>query len=244
MKKNNIMSLRAKPAERAERGNPVNTKRHISITSFTLIEVIVSLAVIGLVIPAIFSIVFVLMNQQAKIQRLKIIKQEGDYILNHISNQIKNNAIGVIIDNTSPPPEPNHNYDADPISNCGSVANDDGSNFYFIDKGKNFEVGRNDFNNWFKYVLSVDNKISSQSSTTTPVSDPIFLNSDNVRISQITPPPSMPAIPFVSCIVDSSNVYSPPVISVNFRIEYKTNSTRVEDKAFFNYQGSFKLRTY
>jgi len=239
MKKNNIMSLRAKPAERAERGNPVNTKRHISITSFTLIEVIVSLAVIGLVIPAIFSIIFVLMNQQAKIQRLKIIKQEGDYILNHISNQIKNNAIGVDKYTLPSPPGPEKDYDIDPIFTCSNFGSDDGVNFYIIDKGKDFHTEKTDFNNWFKYVLNADS-ISSQSSTTTDV----ILNSSNVKVNQILLPPLIPTIPFISCKKDNGNDYSPPVISVNFRIEYNTNSSRVEDKAFFNYQGSFKLRTY
>lgn len=209
-------------------------------SSFTLIEVIVSLAVIGLVLPVIFSIVFVLMNQQAKIQRLKIIKQEGDYILNHISNQIKNNAIGVYGSFLE------KDYDNDPTFSCNFSSND-GTTFYIIDKGKNFNTGKTDFNNWFKYVLSSDNKISSQSSTTTPVSDPVVLNSDNVKISQITPPSELaPAIPFISCKKDITNDYSTPIISVNFRIEYKnqTASTRVEDNAFFNYQSSFKLRTY
>ena len=197
----------------------------LRVFSFTLIEVIVSLAVIGLIIPAIFSIVFVLMNQQAKIQRLKIIKQEGDYILNHISNQIKNNAIGVV-DSLSAPEQ---DYYANPTFSCGNVSSDTGQDFFIIDKGKN-----TDYNNWFKYVLD-SNKISSQSSATTDV----VLNSLNVKISKI----SLPPLPFISCKKDANN-YSPAIISVNFRIEYTTTSTRVEDQAFFNYQGSFKLRTY
>lgn len=205
--------------------------------AFTLIEVIVSLAVIGLIIPVIFNIVFVLMNQQAKIQRLKVIKQEGDYILNHISNQIKNNAIGVVI-NAS---DPENDYNVNPTFSCGNVTSESdlGDNFYLIDKGKNFNVGKTDFNNWFKYVLSADS-ISSKSSTTTDV----VLNSSNVKINQIALPPLTPTIPFISCKKDGSNDYSPPIISINFRIEYNTTSTRVEDNAFFNYQSSFKLRTY
>lgn len=204
--------------------------------AFTLIEVIVSLAVIGLVLPVIFSIVFVLMNQQVKIQRLKTIKQEGDYILNHISNQIKNNAIGVAGTVADPLSK---NYDSDStFVSCANISSNDGTGFYIISKDKYVNT---EFNNWFKYVLSADNKISSQSSTTTPVSDPVYLNSTNVKISQVSP-----AIPFISCKKDSTNDYSPPIISVNFRIEYKnqTASTRVEDNAFFNYQNSFKLRTY
>jgi len=206
--------------------------------SFTLIEVIVSMAVIGLVLPVIFSIVFVLMNQQAKIQRLKVIKQEGDFIFNHISNQIKNNAIGVIIDDPPTIVEPNTDYDINPVFTCGNVSSNDGSIFYIIDKGKSFISGKTDFNNWFKYVLNANN-ISSQSSTFGDVT----LNSSNVKINKIEVPPLIPTIPFISCKKDA-NKYSPAIISVNFRIEYDTISTRVEDKAYFNYQGSFKLRTY
>lgn len=201
--------------------------------AFTLIEVIVSLAVIGLVLPVIFSIVFVLMNQQAKIQRLKVIKQEGDYILNHISNQIKNNAIGVAGTVADPL---NKNYDSDPtFVSCTNISSNNGTGFYIISKDKHVNT---EFNNWFRYVFIGDD-ISSQSS----VPNDVVLNSSNVKISQITPP-QLQNIPFISCKKDSSNDYSPPIISVNFRIEYNTTSTRVEDKAFFNYQSSFKLRTY
>lgn len=59
---------------------------------FSLIEVIVVLAIIGLVIPVLFSIVFALLQQQVKIYKLTEVKRQGDYAMAIMGNTIRNNA--------------------------------------------------------------------------------------------------------------------------------------------------------
>lgn len=66
--------------------------------SFTLIEMIVVISVVGLVIPALFSIIFVILQQQAKIIRLQQVKKEGDSVLAVMQPYIKNNARGIYSD--------------------------------------------------------------------------------------------------------------------------------------------------
>jgi len=68
------------------------------LKAFTLIEMLVVVAVIGLVLPAIFAIVFGIARQQTKIMRLSQVKGEGDYILTVITNNIRNNAISIHTD--------------------------------------------------------------------------------------------------------------------------------------------------
>ncbi|EKE14302.1 MAG: hypothetical protein ACD_12C00581G0001, partial [uncultured bacterium] len=60
--------------------------------SFTLIETIVVVAVIGLTLPVLFAIIFILMREQVKINRLSQIKKEGDYIITLMENTIKNDV--------------------------------------------------------------------------------------------------------------------------------------------------------
>lgn len=63
--------------------------------SFTLIETIVVVAVIGLTLPIIFAIIFTLMREQIKISRLTQVKREGDYAINLMENTIRNKAVTI-----------------------------------------------------------------------------------------------------------------------------------------------------
>ena len=72
---------------------------------FTLIETIVVVAVIGLTLPVIFSIFFVLFQQQTKIYRLNTVKKEGDYVINLIENTIRDDAVTILSSNSPIPPD-------------------------------------------------------------------------------------------------------------------------------------------
>ena len=109
---------------------------------FTLIEMIVVIATIGLVLPALFSIIFSILQQQVKIQRLSIVKREGDYVLNVMENTIRN--YGESIHSATPPTESNKICQSSSLENAS----------YFKDK----------FGNWFRFYLNTTNSISSESS--------------------------------------------------------------------------------
>ena len=125
--------------------------------SFTLVEIIIVVGTISLLIPTIFTLIFVIINQQIKVSRISTIKTEGDTILNVISNTIRNNAISI---HSAIPPSSN-NIICDNVQTINSL-----STIYFLDKN----------NQWFGYSFNSGN-ISSLSAQST-----INLNSSNTLI--------------------------------------------------------------
>lgn len=126
---------------------------------FTLIETIVVLGILGFFIPLIFNIIFTISREQIKVNRLSLIKKEGDYVVNNISNLIKNYALYI--------------YSSDPPDDSNIVCNQEGV-FSSLDK----IVFKDKNNDWFKIFLN-DNKISSYSSSINKTFD---LNSNKVKI--------------------------------------------------------------
>lgn len=57
--------------------------------AFTLVEVVVVVAILGISIPVIFSVITTVAKQQGKIYRLSEAKQQGDYALAFIRNQLR-----------------------------------------------------------------------------------------------------------------------------------------------------------
>lgn len=131
--------------------------------SFTLIETIVVIGVIGLILPVVFAIFFVLTQQQTKIYRLNTIKKEGDYVVSLIENTIKKDAIAILNDPAN-------------VDNpeCASASTQYGStvDIYFLDKR----------GQWFGYLLS-GVAIASDSSS---LAQPINLTSTKTKISQFS----------------------------------------------------------
>ncbi len=181
---------------------------------FTFIELIVVTAVIGVVLPALFAIIFSVLRQQIKINRLAEVKRQGDYVLNVIQSIIYNNGNGIYYttDPTTLDPSEEVCYDNN------SYGPTDGNNFYFMDK----------YEKWFKFYLN-GTKISSDASILDP---PVDLTTSKVRITNFG----------IGC--KRTSLYSPPLVSVKFTIEYNTDSDRVEDKASLNYQTLIKLKNY
>jgi len=127
--------------------------------SFTLIEMIVVLAIVGLVMPVIFAIIFGLARQQTKIYRLSEVKRQGNYVLNNTAVLIRNNAKS--IHSTQPP-------SAEQCATVDSLYSSNNS-LYFLDKN----------DRWFGFKLT-SNKISSESG------NPADLTSTKVVVSGLT----------------------------------------------------------
>jgi len=62
---------------------------------FSLLEIVVVMGVLGLLLPSVFGIVYIIMQQQLRIHRLSQTKQQGDLILNYMKESISRNAVGV-----------------------------------------------------------------------------------------------------------------------------------------------------
>ena len=132
--------------------------------SFTLIEIIIVIAIIGLVIPAVFSIIFVILNQQIKIYRLQQVKKEGDFVISSIENTIKNNTQSIYQEQALTSEKCGVSEAAYPVE----YSDPGGVNFYFKDK----------INKWFNYSLE-GGKVSSSSADI----GMIDLTTDKVTVS-------------------------------------------------------------
>jgi len=60
--------------------------------SFTLIELIVAVGVVGLILPAIFNIFFIMIRQQLVLTAYQTIKQQGDSAQRNIKNILQSRA--------------------------------------------------------------------------------------------------------------------------------------------------------
>jgi len=130
--------------------------------AFTLIETLVVIAIIGLITPIVFTIIFIITREQMKISRLILVKRQGDNILNNISFTIKNYAYS--IHSASPPDETN-----EVCNNLGSYS----SSLIF----KN-----NSDNSWFNF-FSNNNAISSYSST---LNSNLSLNTQSILVDNFS----------------------------------------------------------
>ncbi len=192
---------------------------------FTIIEMLIVIGVIGLSLPILFNIFYVLLRQQIKIYRALEVKRQGDYILNTMKNLIINRAVSI---HNNPPPSP---------IDCLSIQ-DITANNYFLDKQGTY----------FRFCQSSsgttcdnsDGYIASSSSL--PSVGIVALNNDKTFISDFT----------LTCYQNQS--YSSPIVGILFTICYKTaqnqtncsinNQNQVEENAKMTYSTFVKLRSY
>lgn len=186
---------------------------------FTLIEMLVVVGVVSFILPAVFAIIFTILRQQAKIYALQEVKRQGDFVLNTIRMNLKNNATTI---HTAFPPTDSNQV-------CNSTGSSGSGTLYFQDR----------VNNYFSYVVINDSNgiplIASNSSI--PASNPYpatttNLTNDKTKTTSFS----------ISCIRNAS--FSPPVIGISYQLQYNTTSTRPEDIASFTYQTKIQLRSY
>lgn len=186
------------------------------IKGFTLIETIIVVAVLGLTLPVIFSIFFVLLQQQTKIYRLNTTKKEGDYLINLISRNIKNDASIILSSNSPLPPNlTNKVCDADSTNYSSN------SSLYFLDKN-----GR-----WFGYLIN-GNALASSSANLASTN----LNSARTRITGFSIACSrtyMYSQPMVTISFD-----------IEFCNTVACDQARTEEISTLHYNTKIKLRNY
>ena len=141
--------------------------------SFTLIEIVVVIGVIGLVLPALFAIVFTILQQQTKIIRLQEVKKQGDFVLGTIKTEIKNSVISI--------------HSNQPLTDlnkvCQTTSVEEAA--YFKDRNSN----------WFRfYVPSGATKIASESASGSSDLTNNKVLIDNFRINCYKPGDYSPAI--------------------------------------------------
>lgn len=181
---------------------------------YTLIEVIAVVTIIGIALPSIFTIIYVIVREQAKILAITKTKNEGDYAFNVIDNLIRNSAVTI---QTS----------SDPLNNSTNRCNDPATSpSYSPANGANFYV-KDRYGNLTRLYTTVDGKIASDSSILNASSE---LTSSKMAVTNFS----------ISCTTTSK--FSSPVVSIGFKIQYNTVSARPEDTASLNYQTKIKIR--
>ena len=196
-----------------------NQQSTINNRSFTFIETLVVIAVLGLVLPVLFSILFVILQQQLKIFRITEVKRIGDYIVQVLENSIKNNAY-TIYDSTAEICEADP---TNPFPHSGIPSS-------FRDK----------YNSTFSINYTSPNLSVDYPGPVAPAPTFAFaqgqLNSSKVSVSSFS----------ISCARQS--IYSAPLVSINFIVCYNVDgscvSTRPEEMASLEYQTNIKLKSY
>ncbi|MBI2641830.1 type II secretion system protein [Candidatus Roizmanbacteria bacterium] len=133
--------------------------------AFTLFEIIVVVAIVGLTLPVVFSLFFAFLRQQVKVYRLTEVKRQGDFAVRVIENTIKTHANTIT-------------KDASGVVVCKIPESD--TVYGFKDR----------FNNEFRFFISGGSRISSAVTNLPPAPTlPIGggdLTNDKVTISGFT----------------------------------------------------------
>lgn len=158
--------------------------------SFTLIEMIVVVGIIAFVMPVVFSIVFVIFQQQARIYNLQEVKRQGDNTINTIQNTIKLYGATVVDPTLYPTLFPTI-VDICPVFPTPSLSPQ--PYLFMYDKS----------NTAFSYVFK-DDSIASSSPSNNIID--LMLTSNKVVISNVK----------FSCF--RSNQFSPAVIGAEFDV--------------------------
>ena len=195
--------------------------------SFTFVETLVVISVLGLVFPILFSTFFVILRQQLKINRLTEVKRQGDSIVRILDEMIKNNAYKI--------------YDDTDTEICDAGGSfPEGTPAYFLDK----------YNSRFSFKIIIIDDVDNYEQNLETVYDvppfpaPTFaFPSGKLNNTRVMIPESSYVI---SC--NRKTTYSAPVININFLICYKVNrscdSAKPEESALLEYQTNIKLRSY
>lgn len=182
--------------------------------SFSLIEMVIVIAVIGLVLPILFAIVFLIIQQQIRIYSLQEIKRQGDNALLSMRSTIK--QYGAIVTNPTVIPAPTIS-DICPVYPDPTLTpmpfiylyNEDSASFYYsIASGVSEKIASN----------SAENNITN-----------LLLTNDNVNITDLE----------FNCY--KSNQFSPAIVSVYFRV---TKAGTDPNPPYMDYSTKFQLRNY
>jgi len=162
---------------------------------YTLIEMMLVIAMIGLLMPAVFSILYVIMQQQVKIYELTETKRQGDYVMQLMKEKIMRDAASLRRDDDGIFAS---------VSVISNICNSSGSSFTSANNGLDF-VFLNDVTNPFQYVQS-GNTLRYREVGAPNVD--AALNNSKVTITNFQ----------INCAVKST--YTDPVVSFSYTATY------------------------
>lgn len=183
---------------------------------YTLIEVLIVITMLGIIMPAVFSILYVILQQQAKITEMTEVKRQGDYIMQFMKEKISREAAGIMSDPdglAGPTPATNVCNSSSPQFSSSA-----GTTFVF-DGGAAFDD--------FQFSQDLNARINYQQGLVQSA-----LNDTRVRVENVQ----------IACAWKSS--YSSPMIAFSYEVTY--NRPTVDNELGITkmyYRSRVKLRT-
>lgn len=175
--------------------------------SFTLIELIVAVGIIGLILPAVFNIFFTMIRQQLVLVSYQEMKQQGDSAQRNIKNILQNSAAYItdsaytVTNVCTLPLTPTPTYSP---------------NLYIGDRDGRF------IHLYQKTVSSVDIIASDSADTNKTFTKAYNLTSEAVTISNVG----------FSCY--RINEFTPPIVSAMFTVQKSTAFKDISFPYLFN----------
>lgn len=160
-------------------------------SGYTLIEMMLVIALIALLMPAVFSILYVIMQQQVKIYEITETKRQGDYVMQLMKEKIMRDAASLRRDDDGIFTN---------VAVISNICNSTGTSFTSASNGQDF-VFLNDQNNPFQYVQT-GNTIRFREIGTPNID--AALNNNRVTITNFQ----------ITCAVKST--YTDPVVSFSY----------------------------
>jgi prepilin-type N-terminal cleavage/methylation domain-containing protein len=189
--------------------------RHHLQRGFTFVEVVVVLAILGIMMPVVFSILFTVAKQQSKIYKLSEAKQQGDFALAFMKSYIRDYGERI--------------YKEDSFTNeaCTNVEYPD--NDHISTTGTNFFFTKKDTaNDYFQFTLdgTSERLVFNDDGTKQD------LTTGNVKVTNFS----------IACLRKTTT--SLPFVIVSFTIYYTADlsTAKPEDIAVIDYKGIVKLR--
>jgi prepilin-type N-terminal cleavage/methylation domain-containing protein len=194
-----------------------------NVQGFTLVETIIVLAIFGLVIPSVFSIITAIVRQQADIYRLTEMKRQGDYALGYIKQTILNDA------------EHLYAYSSNPSPRYDEICAQDGASDEFFETtndGRDFRMSTKDDPSTYMYFhIETDNTAGTS----------LLLHEDTTGDSHEITTTNV-YIPYFHIECFQKNDFATPLVGVQFAVVYKNKSGQQVDLNPLVYQTKFKLR--
>ncbi|OGK17049.1 hypothetical protein A2774_01315 [Candidatus Roizmanbacteria bacterium RIFCSPHIGHO2_01_FULL_39_12c] len=192
----------------------------LSVKGFTFIETLVVIALFGLTLPLVLTILFTIMRQQIRIFSLSEVKRQGDNIVNFLDSAVRENAYRIY---DSSGAEVCHEDNSEPFPHQGTPAS-------FRDR----------YNSSFSLDYTYPDLLFSYPDPNFPAPTHSFpqgpLNSTKMIVESF----------FISCI--RSSQYSAPLVTVNFTICFNHDgsctSSNPEEIVSLDYQTNIKLRSF
>lgn len=191
---------------------------------FTLVEMLIVVTIIGLILPAFFSIVLAVLRQQVRVQYMSEIKREGDNVLTLLKNKIGEGNLLASNTNRLADPSDRSYRTAHEVCTVNDIFHEspaEGPLFFITDNDTLTEYFR-----FFEDSTTQTVKYESNATST-----PIDITGSAVTITDFR----------ITCKYTS--LYGSPFVGISFTVTQKFSVSPTEAPLSLYYSTKVKMRT-